>query len=106
MKHPESIRPEPSPPSSTHLCFNDQENSMLVAVYHVPQIDAAKDRGVMHFDALPRCGDTVEIEQLSYLVERVWHTPSPFYAGPKVAVLISETVENSVGIRLPALASA
>ena len=79
---------------------------MLVAVYHGPQIDAAKDRGAMHFDALPRCGDTVQIDQLSYLVEQVWHTPSPFYAGPKLAVLISDSAENAVGIRLPALASA
>jgi hypothetical protein len=79
---------------------------MLIAVYYGGDLDIAKDRGAMYFVVLPSLGDEVQIDQKTYVIERVWHRPSKLFAGPKVAVLIGEPVGNVSVAREPALASA
>lgn len=79
---------------------------MLITVYHGVDVGTAKDKGAMHFDALPSRGEEVEIDRKAYVVGRVWHLPSARFAGAKLAILINETVDEAIMSRTPALASA
>ncbi|MFZ2995028.1 MULTISPECIES: hypothetical protein [Sphingobium] len=79
---------------------------MLITVYHGVDVGTAKDKGAMHFDALPSCGEEVEIDRKAYVVGRVWHLPSARFAGAKLAILINEAVDEAIMSRTPALASA
>lgn len=79
---------------------------MLITLYHGIDVDTAKTKGPMHFDALPSRGEEVEIDRKTYVVGRLWHLPSALFAGAKLAILISEAVDEAVTSRTPALASA
>ena len=79
---------------------------MLITVYHGVDVGTAKDKGAMHFDALPSRGEEVEIDRKAYVVGRVWHLPSTLFAGAKLAVLINEAVDETVISRTPAMANA
>ncbi|MGE3745044.1 MAG: hypothetical protein AB7G25_04890 [Sphingomonadaceae bacterium] len=65
---------------------------MLVNVYHGLDAETARDKGPMHFDAAPVCGDELELERETYVVTKVWHVPHQCFAGPKTAIRITEFV--------------
>ncbi|WP_162986845.1 hypothetical protein [Sphingomonas paeninsulae] len=86
------------------LCLG--EKKVLITVYHGADVDTAKFKGTMYFDAIPARGEELEIDNRNYVVGRVWHLPNVFYAGAKLAILINETAEDIAASPKRTLASA
>lgn len=82
---------------------------MIIAVYSGATRDAAHSRGDLHFQVTPQMGDHVELDGFDQIVRDIWHRPDEHFAGPKLAVLVTERVKSATGqdvgdIRAPACA--
>ena len=70
---------------------------MLISVYGGVSRDGARSVGTLHFQIAPQFGDQVELHGSKLIVREVWHLPDEHFAGPKLAILVSERAISSAG---------